>query len=287
MPAKILILGSSGKSGRAILTALSKKSAESIAFIHKPEYEQAVLASGASETFIGDVNELADLTEAMRNVDVVYHICSNMNQFELEIGKKVISACEKSNIERLVFQSVIHPQTQTMKHHWQKLLVEEQLFLSHLDFTVLQPTAFMQNILGYRETILSGRYPMPYPTSTRISLVDLRDVAEAAAIVLTEKGHENATYELTGTLPLSQEEVAESLTSLLDIKVIAEEIPLSSWEKQAQKNGLNGYAFETLKSMFNYYRNYGLKGNEHVLTWLLGRKPTSLQEFLAREFSHY
>ncbi len=267
--------------------ALSNKGADALAFIHKPEQEQVVLASGASEAIVGDVNEISDLINAMKNVNVVYHLCSNMNQFEFEIGKKVISACEKSGVQRLVYQSVIHPQTQTMQHHWQKLLVEEQLFLSHLNFTVLQPTAFMQNILGYREAILGGRYPMPYPTSTQISLVDLRDLAEAAAIVLTEKGHENATYELTGTPPLSQIEVAEALSKLLDLTVEAEEVPLSTWEKQVQKNGLSGYAFETLKSMFSYYRNYGLKGNEHILTWLLGRKPTSLQEFLEREFSHY
>ncbi len=66
--------------------------------------------------------------------------------------------------------------------------------------TILQPTAYMQNILaGWRSIVEDGIYRVPYPIDTRISLVDLRDVAEAAARVLTEDGHVGATYELVGT----------------------------------------------------------------------------------------
>jgi hypothetical protein len=37
---------------------------------------------------------------------------------------------------------------------------------------------------------------------------------------------------------------------------------------------------ETLLKMFRYYANYGLVGNSHVLRWLLGREPTSLEAFV-------
>ena len=53
-----------------------------------------------------------------------------------------------------------------------------------------------------------GRYRVPYPVDTKLSLVDLDDVAEAAALVLTEAGHSGASYELVGTTPMSQIEIA-------------------------------------------------------------------------------
>ena len=53
---------------------------------------------------------------------------------------------------------------------------------------------------------------MPYSVETRISMVDLEDVAEAAARVLTTDGHLNATYELAGPQPLSQTETADLLS---------------------------------------------------------------------------
>ena len=92
-----------------------------------------------------------------------------------------------------------------MPHHWSKLPVEEMLFSSALDVTILQPTAYMQNCLSEWDRMVgSGIYRVPYPVETRLSLVDLDDVAEAAAIVLSDADHSGATYELVGTPPLSQ-----------------------------------------------------------------------------------
>ncbi len=128
-------------------------------------------------------------------------------------------------MKRFVYHSVLHPQIEAMPHHWQKMRTEEMLFASGFDLTVLQPTAYMQNILGVWDGIVrDGAFRFPYPAATRLSLVDLDDVAEAAAIVLTQDGHEGATYELVGTAPLSQTEVASSLSAALGRTIRAEEV---------------------------------------------------------------
>ena len=94
-----------------------------------------------------------------------------------------------------------------MPHHWQKLRMEEALLESGLEFTILQPCAYMQNILTGWQKITKGEYIIPYQVQTRISMVDLQDVGEVASNVLTEQGHENAIYELSGPEPLSQADV--------------------------------------------------------------------------------
>ncbi len=122
---------------------------------------------------------------------------------------------------------------------------------------------------------------MPYPIETRLSLVDLDDVAEAAATVLINSGHAGATYELVGTPPLSQVEIAETFGQALKKPIRAEAEAIKSWEQRARSAGMDDHQRETLIKMFRAYARDGLKGNPNVLGWLLGRPPT-LAAFAAR-----
>ncbi|MEP7357284.1 MAG: hypothetical protein ABI847_08605, partial [Anaerolineales bacterium] len=126
------------------------------------------------------------------------------------------------------------------------------------------------------------QYRSPYPVTTRLSLVDLQDVAEAAALVLTQPGHEMATYEIAGTGPLSQVEVAASLAAGLGRPVEAVAEPVAAWEQRVRAGGLDDERIGTLRQMFEYYTRHGLAGNPNVLSWLLGRAPTTLPDFVAR-----
>jgi uncharacterized protein YbjT (DUF2867 family) len=117
-----------------------------------------------------------------------------MNPAEVEIGEGVIVAACAAGVEHVVYHSVLHPQTEAMPHHWSKLRVEEKLFESGLAYTILQPAAYMQNVLAYWEAIMEhGVYPVPYAVEARLSMVDLEDVARSAALILTEPGHIGAT----------------------------------------------------------------------------------------------
>jgi uncharacterized protein YbjT (DUF2867 family) len=165
-----------------------------------------------------------------------------------------------------------------MPHHWQKLWVEAALFESGLEYSILQPAPYMENTLP--AAARTGVLAVPYPVTTRLSLVALDDIAEAAARVLLEPGHAHATYELCGTTPLSQTEVADQVALALGHPVRATEEPVAAWEARAI--GLGVYQRETLKAMFVYYATHGLTGNPNTLTWLLGRPPTSIAVFLRR-----
>jgi uncharacterized protein YbjT (DUF2867 family) len=168
-----------------------------------------------------------------------------------------------------------------MPHHWQKMRVEEMIFASGIDFTIIQPCAYMQNVLGgWKQIKENGIYSVPYSTSTRISVVDLRDIGEAAACVLTLPDHRNAIYECCGPQPLSQIEVAEIIGTCIGCPVEAAEEDLASWQRNAQKIGLSKYAIDTLTSMFRYYDKYGFTGNSGVLEHILRRKPGNFHDFI-------
>jgi len=194
-----------------------------------------------------------------------------------------MDAARRAGVTHFVYHSVLHPQVEAMPHHWRKMRVEECLFTAGLSYTILQPAAYMQNVLAGWETILRrGVYCIPYSAETRLGMVDLADVAEVAARVLTEAGHEGAIYELAGPDVLTQAEVAACLQQVLGRPVRAETIPRDEWASQARAAGLSAYAIDTLLQMFHYYEQFGFWGNPRVLTCLLERPPTSFEAFARR-----
>ena len=278
----ILVTGASGKTGRAVIRALIAKGASVRALAHRPDPVQAQ-DLGAHEIVVGDMLDQAAMKRATSGARAVYHICSNMNPDEVAIGQVVIAAARSAGIEHLVYHSVLHPQTEAMPHHWKKLRVEEKLFESGLTYTILQPAAYMQNVLAYWSQIMEqGVYPVPYAAEARLSMVDLEDVAEVAALVLTGPGHNGAIYELAGPEALSQVEVAAILSRQLGRRVQAQTVPLDDWERKARASGMNNYALEALLQMFRYYDGFGLCGNSSVLNWLLHRPATTFSAFIKR-----
>jgi NAD(P)H dehydrogenase (quinone) len=279
----ILITGAAGKTGRAIIQALSAKGRAVRALVHRPEQVQQVEELGAQEALVGDMRLPETLERAVRGATAIYHICPNMSPDEVSIGQAAIAAAQAAGLERFAYHSVLHPQTEAMPHHWLKLRVEEQLFESGLAYTILQPAAYMQNVLAHWDRIVGqGVYPVPYAVEARLGMVDLQDVAAAAAIVLTEGGHTGATYELAGAEVLSQIEVARTLQEHLRRPVRAETVPIADWEHGARSAGLDNYQIETLIKMFDYYERHGFWGNAHVLRWLLRRPATTFSAFVAR-----
>ncbi len=213
----------------------------------------------------------------------VYHICPNASPEEIKFGRGLIEAAQSAGVGHIVYHSVLHPQIEAMPHHWHKLRVEEMIFESGIPFTILQPAAYMQNILAHWQAIVKqGRYPVPYSADTRLSYVDLEDLAEVAAIVLTEPGHKGAVYELSGAEDLSQIEICEILSSCLGHRVCVQVIPVEQWQSNARSQGLGEYQVNALVKMFRYYEQHGFIGNSRILECLLQRPATNFASFVAR-----
>jgi NAD(P)H dehydrogenase (quinone) len=279
----ILVTGAGGKTGNAILKALVARGAPVRAFVRGSAHQAALTAMGVSEVADGEMDDAQALSRAAKGADAIYHICPNVSPREVGFAKAIIAAATSQGVHRLVYHSVLHPQIEAMPHHWNKLRVEEMLFGSKLDITILQPTAYMQNSLAeWDRMVRDGIYLVPYPVETKLSLVDLDDVAEAASLVLTSTGHSGATYELVGTPPLSQVEIAETFSRALNKTVRAEAETVERWDQRARSTGMDDHARETLTKMFRAYARDGLVGNPNVLGWLLGRPPTSLAAFATR-----
>jgi uncharacterized protein YbjT (DUF2867 family) len=278
----ILITGAGGKTGRALLRHLARQGRQTRVVVRNQEQTEALHSLGANETTLADLCDPESMRHAFDGVLAVYHIPPNVHPQEEEIGEAVIQLSQEAGAEHFVYHSVLRPYIRAMPHHLHKARVEEQLFTSGLDFTILQPAAYMQNTLvGVTQARETGLFKVPYPVDTRLGMVDLDEVAQAAASVLLKSDHFGATYELSGDEILTPKEIAETIGAFLERPVEAQEIDLDSWQRGAEATGMSSYQIETLLKMFRYYADYGFWGNANTLATLLGRPPITYREFLA------
>ncbi len=278
----ILVTAANGKTGRHIAAALVAKGRPVRALVHS-EKGREIEALGVKEAVIADMLDPPSLARAMEGVSAVVHIGPPMHPKEPVMGMNVIDAALRAGVRRFVFSSVTHPQIEALLNHKAKLAVERYLIDSRLAYTILQPMHYMQNV-SIPDVVEKGVVAMPYSLDVPMSFVDLVDMGDAAAKVLTEDGHERATYELCGPDYLTYRQVAEVISRESGRKVEAKRIPL---ETAIENNPLirtrGDYGVLAFERMFLYYDRFGLSGNSNVLRWLLGREPGTYAGYVRRE----
>jgi uncharacterized protein YbjT (DUF2867 family) len=268
----VLVIGASGKTGRAVPAALLRRGVRVRAAVR-------LLPVPSGEVTRVDLETGAGLEEAMTGVDAVYHLAPNVHPDEVGMARRVVSAARAAAVDRFAFHSVLHPHDERMPHHLRKGEAEEVIRAELPGATVLRPAAYHQNLLG---AALAGRIAVPYSLGVPFTNVDLDDVAEVAARVLTEDEHEGATYDLAGDETLTVRELARIASEVLHRPVDAERVPLPDWLNGAGSS-LDEDRREALLAMFAAYDAGGFVGDGTTLTALLGRRPTSWREVLCRE----
>ena len=276
----ILVTGAAGKTGQAVVRALLAKG-QTVRTLVRNETQCELMSSlYDTDIVIGDMSVESVLSNLFEGIRAVYHICPNMHPDELNIGLAMISAAKNADVTQFVFHSVLHPQVEAMPHHWQKMRVEEAIFASGIPFTILQPAAYMQNIMvEWKNIQQEGIIRVPYSPESKGSPVDLNDVADVASLVLSERDHIGAIYELCGPDILTYQEQTTILSEYINRPIRVEQISLDEWKALAYGAGLRTYSVESLLKMFLYYDLYGFWGSSLVLSTLLQRPPTSFMEF--------
>ena len=118
----------------------------------------------------------------------------------------------------------------------------------------------------------------PYSTDSRIGRVDYRDVAEVAAIALTEDRLLYGTFELCADGNFDRHEVASMMGKVLGREIKADTVPFEDW---ADKAGIpqEGPVRPGLRQMYEWYDAHGFAGNSLALRAILGREPKTLKAY--------
>jgi uncharacterized protein YbjT (DUF2867 family) len=159
--------------------------------------DQAEQTPGAVAAEAAELGNVAGLTAALEGAAVAYYIPPAFNAREEEFGANVIAAAVAAKLPRLVYHSALHAPTPSMPHHQRKAMVELALRESPLPWTIVQPAMYAQTPLAFLNPERT-QLTVGFDRSKLFTPLDLEDLAEAAAAVLLDDGHEYATYEFAG-----------------------------------------------------------------------------------------
>ncbi|WQF84746.1 Putative NmrA-like domain, NAD(P)-binding domain superfamily [Colletotrichum destructivum] len=262
-----------------------------------------------AEVVVVDLVSLSECRELVRGASAVFHAGPSIHSREREMGLNMIDAATAesqtpgSRFRHFVLSTVLGTQHRKLMQHDLKSYVEERLMLSPIPWTILQPTNFMDSYpvakLAAMETPVMERMWSPDVAN---SVIALRDLAEATAKVLIEgEKHYYAQYPLCSTAPISDSEVVEIIGRQIGRDV---RVNKPSFEKGVDflmhmvfgsniDNAQSGFGIvgtegdlrpdiskDKAERLVLFYNRYGLVGNPNVLRWLLGREPTSVEEWV-------
>jgi uncharacterized protein YbjT (DUF2867 family) len=185
---------------------------------------------------------------------------------------------------------VLHAIITDLIQHEIKRDIEEYLVSSGLEFTILQPANYM---LRHRlvHAFERGVFALSWALDRRQSMVDVGDVAEVAAAVLAESHeHAGATYELVAPGRHTAHDLASIMSGVIGRDVTAAQIDSEDFLKAALGvKSINRFPYQSklLRAISKRYSSHDFIGNPNVLTWLLGRQPTTFEQFVRREFSAF
>lgn len=272
MSGRVLAFGAAGKFAGLVVPALKSRGAEVRAFVRSDDDAGTARSNGADEVAVGDLTDRASVKSALNGVESVFYLAPAFMSNEAETGKSVVAACVAADVKRFVFSSVIDPVLSALSNHAAKAPVEEAVLGSNLDYTFLHPTLFFQNFAeSWKKVVETGTLAEPWSCDTRFSRVDYRDVAEVAAIALTEDRLLYGTFELCADGWLNRHDVASMMGQALGREVKAAEVDPDSLGDEAKP----------MQPMFEHYDRVGLRGNPLTLRAILGREPRTLQDYFA------
>ena len=280
-PSTVLVVGAAGRFAGLVVPALASRGARVRGLARNEEQGEQACLNGAAEVAIGDLRDRASLEEALRDVERAFYLAPVYQEDEARMGLSFIDAAKAAGLRRMVFSSAIHPVIGALQNHIQKVPVEEALVESGMEFTILHPAVFYQNIAAaWPGVVATGIFAEPFSVAKRISRVDYRDVAEVAAVALTEDRLLNGTFELCADGGMDRAELAAVMGEVLGRHIEAAAPDFGTWISQA-KLPYDDHQKAELAAMYAFYDRHGLVGNALTLRAILGREPRSIRQFFA------
>ncbi|SAL25035.1 NmrA family NAD(P)-binding protein [Caballeronia humi] len=279
----ILVTGSTGVIGKQILEQLGGTGAEMRALTRSPEKAQFPADVTAIK---GDLSDVDAVRQAMRGVSTLFLLAPNAAD-ELTQALQTLSVAREAGVKGVVYLSVFKGADYVdVPHFTGKYTVERMIERLDVPATVLRPAYFIQNDVRQKESLLThGVYGMPIGAKG-ISMVDVRDIGDAAARELLRRERAASplpreTYELVGPDAIDAENVASIWAEALGRPIRYGGDDLDVLEQRLKVVGPAWLAYDMRLMMGRYQQDGAVASTAEIerVATLLGRQPRSYRDF--------
>jgi len=279
----ILVIGGRSKIGSALIGELLGRGQQVRALVRAGEPAGSLPA--AAEAVTGDLADEGSLVTAMAGVQKVF-LLSSPHPDAASWHRTAIDAARRTQVQLLVRSSILGADRESVAEFISAhTTCDRYLEDSGLPYVIVRPNLFLQNIPESTIPSLdaSGTFYAD-AGEARISMVDTRDVAAVAAVVLTEPGHTGAHYDVTGPEALSYADVAARLTTALGRRISYAGASDDAVRRALLGAGLTEWFANALVGLYRDYRRSGTDGYAAQITGtiqrLTGRPARSLDGLL-------
>jgi uncharacterized protein YbjT (DUF2867 family) len=281
----ILLTGATGTVGQAVAQALADRGVPFRALVRQPDAPaaQQLAALPGAELVPGDFNDPASLRRAMVGVERAFLLTNSTEQAEAQ-QLRFVELARQADVQHLVklsqWAADAASPVRFLRYH---AAVEAAIRAAGLPHTFLRPNLFMQGLLAFKDTIRTqGRFFAPIGEA-RVSVIDVRDIAAVAAAALTEPGHDNQTYNLTGSAALTHAEMAVALAEALGYPVTFTDVPPAALRGYLAEAGFPEWQAEGLLEDYAHYHRGEAAEVTPDVQQVTGQLPRSFAAF-ARDY---
>jgi NAD(P)H dehydrogenase (quinone) len=277
----IVVTGATGQLGRLVITELLERvpASEIAAAVRDPGSAAALAGMGVTLRAC-DYDHEATLADAFEPGDRVLLISSNNFVNSVAQHTAVVHAARTHGVELLAYTSLLNaadsPLIVAQAHRGTEPVIRE----SGLPYTLLRNNLYTEHFVPFARQALSSGTFSSCTGDGRVASASRRDLATAAAVVLTEPGHAGETYELSGDVAWSNADLVGSLSTLAKTEVNLLEL---TPEEQQQAIVSSGFPEPVANVFVNTYEGIAdgqLAHTDGTLKRLIGRPTTTLTETL-------
>jgi uncharacterized protein YbjT (DUF2867 family) len=231
------------------------------------------------EVVEGNFDRPETLLEALTEVDRAFLLTNSTEHAEAQ-QLAFVDAARQSSVQHIVklsqFAADVHSPVRFLRYH---AAVEATIKASGMTYTFLRPNLFMQGLLNFKSTIASQNAFYAAIGDAKVSVVDVRDIAEVAVVALTETGHEGKIYNLTGSQALTHAELAEQLSAALNRQITFVDIPSEAMRDRLLNIGMPVWQADGLIEDYAHYRRNEAAMVSSDIQEAIGKEPRTFKTF--------
>ena len=280
---KLLVTGATGKFGSKVVETLLKTvpASQLAVSVRNPEKAEELRARGV-EIRQGDFDQPETLDAAFAGVDRLLLVSADGdNETRIRQHANAVAAAERAGVGFIAYTSLANAQESQNLFAPTHQATEEAILKTGIPYSFLRNNWYLENEISSIQGVLAGA---PWVTSAengKVGWALQQDYAEAAAAVLSGKGHENTIYELSGKV-LTQEEIAAALGSVLGKEITVQQVDDATYADIMQAAGVPDFVIPILVEIQRSIRVGSLDVESNDFEKLLGRPATPIHEGLSQ-----